>query len=277
MIANPSCQVILDSSNEPKDRPALFKTEMVRATFADWKTQTRRLFKLPSGFAWYDELGGESKGWFTDEKCPEGWWHVSELGNGPACPYGVPGDRLWVREGWRFYGRERNGMVEGGVEYRTGESKGFREFPRPREVVATFEDAWRGGSVNKWKPSIHMPRWASRLTLEIKETRVERLQDISEADAKAEGLEVRMGDGTGPGAGFKWNGPGYWGGARGKFGKTYHVRFPWKPQCSCRVGEATAATCAFRELWESINGPEAWKANPWVWVVSFRRLSPDAP
>ena len=83
---------------------------MVRAILAGTKTQTRRVFNLPTRCSWYDELGGEEKGWFTDAKYPGGWWHVEELGNGPACPWGVPGDRLWVKHPVRVTGRSDSGF-----------------------------------------------------------------------------------------------------------------------------------------------------------------------
>ena len=126
-----------------------------------------------------------------------------------SCPYGAPGDTLWARETW--------GPFEGGFIYRADEGPNVKP-----------DDG-------RWHPSIHMPRWASRLTLHIKSVRVERLQEISEADALAEGCTAKLAE------------------------------------------EAPALDEArqdFRELWESINGPGSWDANPWVWVVEFKRVQP---
>lgn len=201
-----------------KERPILFSGPMVRAILSGQKTQTRRSLKLLPGLAWYDHLGGEKEGWFCDPNGP-GWWHVEEM----ACPYGQPGDRLWVRETWAA-GACAEGLSpsmlhaptwlrdNGGLWYQADSDR-----DRPGLVSR------RG----RWRPSIHMPRWASRITLEITSTRVERLHEITKEDAIREG--VNRGDG---------------GGGRMAFGR----------------------------LWASIHGAASWDANPWVWVVSFRRL-----
>lgn len=185
------------------ERPILFSGEMVRALLAGRKTQTRRVAKPRKHTSL---LGGS----WSDS-------YVLDPGNAQwlmrDCPYGAPGDRLWVREAWRL-------SVAGGFVY-------YRADREHEECTA--ELAKRDPSL-AWRPSIHMPRWASRLTLEVVSIRVERLQDISEADAIAEGVAVPM---------------------------------------TCDV-EHTARN-AFRSLWERINGPGSWDANPWVWVVEFRR------
>jgi hypothetical protein len=131
------------------------------------------------------------------------------------CPYGSPGDRLWVREAFR----DARSHAAGRVLYRAD-----------------------GDVACGWKPSIHMPRSASRITLEVTGVRVERLQAISEADALAEGVSF-VADGC---ARFGVDGlPGSW--------------------CDCAV-------TAYAALWESINGAGSWDANPWVWVIEFKRL-----
>ena len=191
-----------------KERPILFSAPMVRAILAGTKTQTRRIVK-PSTMPRWPELH-------------------PEMGDIlPLCPYGQPGGRLWARETWR---------VRGGQEY---------EYQQDRSQVmyrATHrEDGFPiGWESYKWRPSIYMPRWASRITLEVTGVRVERLQDISEADASAEGVpnQTRL-TGYGKGDGCQWG--------------------PAEP-----VAE-------YRALWESINGPGSWDANPWVWVVEFKR------
>ncbi len=100
----------------------------------------------------------------------------------------------------------------------------------------------------KWKPSIHMPRWASRITLEVTGVRVERLQDISEEDAIAEGVEC-------------WEERGY--DDAQDFYRNYHTG-----------GDLFTAKASYRTLWESINGPGSWERNDWVWVIEFKRIEP---
>lgn len=129
---------------------------------------------------------------------------------GRPFPFGKPGDRLWVRETWTH-------DDEGNISYR-----------------AQMDD-WVECPGNKWKPSIFMPRIASRITLEISTIRVERLQDISEEDAKAEG-------------------------------PSQHPEYPKEFYCSWRK--------AYQVLWDSINGPGSWDRNPWVWVIEFKGVQP---
>lgn len=112
------------------------------------------------------------------------------------------------------------------------------QYRTPEHVI--HRASWDGHDMVGWKPSIHMPRWASRITLEVTGVRIERLQDISEADARAEGIEQSERTGG------------------------------WLP------GNCAAPEWAFRELWESINGAGSWNANPWVWVVEFRRIEQEA-
>lgn len=154
------------------------------------------------------------------------------------CPYGQPGDRLWVREAWVFEGASQGRVC---VRYRAGGT--YREIANWQDDLAVVR---RLGN----KSPIHMPRWASRLTLEVVDRWPERLQDISEADAKAEGVEpirqamVDL-------AAVVYGGPRY-----------VH-------RDSYRAG--------FRAVWDHINAPRGypWASNPWVWVVEFRRV--DAP
>lgn len=168
-----------------KERPILFSAPMVRAILDGRKTQTRRVVKLRNGQYMPPSEKADINGW------------RQMLRN---CPYGQPGDRLWVRE-THFDAKRLN---EGRILYRAD------------------GDVSRFG----WTPSIHMPRSASRITLEVTGVRVERLQDISEADAVAEGVVWEQGQ---------------------------------------------TAINVFETLWESINGAGSWDANPWVWVVEFKR------
>jgi hypothetical protein len=180
-----------------------------------------------------------------------------EDGHGrPINPrYGVPGDRLWVRETWGFSAAIPTSYHRRCLEDRYA----------PREWMAYRADAPKGHWC--WRSPRFMPRWASRLTLEITEVRVQRLQDISEEDAIAEGLRSQEGDGGAAGAGFKWRGTGYEGARPGYF----HT--PGDGRCGCNVGGPTPAQCAYSDLWESINRKRApWASNPWVWAISFRKV-----
>lgn len=245
------------STTAIKERPILFSGPMVRALRARRKTQTRR--------AVVPQPGVGAKGCYHR---PDGnfIWLTGPVGVGIgcsdpfACPYGCPGERLWVRENFLYRAGKTAVIYQADID--------------PAEAAGV------GAMYGGWKPSIHLPRKFCRTVLELTDVRLQPLQQISEADAISEGLEVQMGDGTGRGPGFKWNGPGYWGGNRQERGyKTYHVRFPWKPQCSCKVGLPSAPVCAFAELWDHLNGPRgySWDSNPWVWAITFKVLeSPDA-
>jgi hypothetical protein len=213
-----------------KERPILFSAPMVRAIQAGTKTQTRRVVKSvgrdggfvlveqESGAYWpYRSDDGETTFVTVRERGDE-YLHEIPM----CCPYGAPGDRLWARETWAQPGavaRSDDPVREDGpVVYRAD-----------------------GESAHSWRPSIHMPRWASRITLEVTGVRVERLQDISGADAIAEGIERdALTD--------DWS-------SYGQF-----------------VGAALTPKGSYRALWDSINGTGSWDANPWVWVVEFRVL-----
>src|SRR5690606_3684193 len=172
------------------------------------------------------------------------------------CPYGRPGDRLWVRESWQYANWTEEG--EPYIRYAAAGAQELFDVGRiPHDWFDRLEDIWSGLSTEanyaidnraadrRWRPSIHMPRWASRITLEITDVRVERLRDISEADAQAEGVALD----TEP-----CDHPRRSCGDVGCLGPTHRA--------------------AFAELWMQINGAGSWDANPWVWVVSFRRVAP---
>ena len=220
-----------------KERPILFSAPMVRALLAGTKTQTRRVLKVeppPCAERVIRPFRDERLQWAaTDPHDMEQGQLV--LGEAPRCPYGQPGDRLWVREAWRT-------------------DAAFDALP-PRDLSSTrtaigYE---AGGTLlrlaqpGKLRPGMFMPRWASRITLEVIGVRIERLQDISEADAIAEGVHAdprcRQDDDT---AGFHRIGP---------------------------VRDGSFPIARYGALWESLNGPGSWKSNPWVWVVEFRRLT----
>lgn len=202
-----------------KERPILFSAPMVRALLDGSKTQTRRVVK-PQPPHDLQHRSVDAPDAFVAEG-EHTWWagnHTQGIYHSARCPYGQPGDRLWVREAWAPKAID------------------------PECTVAAYratDDECKG----PWTPSIHMPRWASRLDLEITGVRVERLQDISEADAIAEGIERRE-DACG-----SWK----------HYGDT---------------GMSVDAIGSYRSLWERINGDESWKSDPWVWVVEFRRIRP---
>lgn len=215
-----------------KERPILFSAPMVRALLAGTKTQTRRVCK-PSPVADARFAGGH---YFPGKYKGAADLSVKAPYVGLACPYGPAGDRLWVRETFYAWGRweTRFSAKKGRDEWHfidltleCGKSYAYAADGLQPQPMGGRRD---GGMAPKWwkRPAIHMPRAASRLVLEITGVRVEQLQDISEADAQAEGSGLISG--------------------------SYSHR-GW-----------------FRELWGEINGPAAWDANPWVWVVEFRRL-----
>lgn len=211
-----------------KERPILFSGAMVRALLAGTKTQTRRVVKMKHYHQIEERDDGSPWPWMYDgEREEDSWMH---------CPYGQPGDRLWVREAFCKIIGQSGGWIE--TDYRATYTHGFR-----------LGDSL--GIRKKWTPSIHMPRDASRITLEITGVRVERLQDISEADAMAEGIE-RAEDFFGCPCWRAYDEP-----------EGSDVVFPDDP-----IG-------SYASLWMSINGPGSWDANPWVWVLEFRRIGEE--
>ena len=192
-----------------RKRPILFSAPMVRALLDGSKTQTRRAIKPQPRRV----DGGVP---FGDAPA---WAHAEPGSAVMRCPYGKRGDRLWVRETWR---------VCGGREYEYQQDRSQAMY-RATHQEDGFPLTWESYT---WRPSIFMPRWASRITLQVTGVRVERLHGISRGDAMAEGCPfANMADGPDP---RQW----------------------------------------YAELWGQINGPDAWDANPWAWVVEFRRC-PD--
>ena len=251
-----------------KERPILMSAPTVRAILAGTKTQTRRVVKEPS---W--ALPG-SLHLFNERP-----WADDPLrgDRDVACPYGQPGDQLYVRETWADehplaiqdgrYSQPGRAGIPGPppVHYRTiyradGEPRQiwrnadqshpyFTASGPARQIDADYptvcSNYTRDGKGIHWRPSIHMPRWASRILLEVTAVRVEQLQDISEADAIAEGIE-------------HWDASG---------------NNEWADY-SDPAGLPLSARESYRTLWEQINGPGSWDTNPWVWVVEFKRVTP---
>lgn len=195
-----------------KERPILFSGPMVRAILEGKKTQTRRVVRPQPEI-------------IPGAPALQAWLEVVDDGTIP-CPYGVPGDRLWVRETWGRTDYEYDGPFQNCTIYRADGESGLSDV-----------------TANRWRPSIHMPRWASRLTLEVVDVRVERVQSISNTDAEAEGVAA--------------------------WAKAY---------CSQRPRDELQPWAYFQLLWDSINKSRGygWDANPWVWVVEFRRVESEA-
>lgn len=207
-----------------KERPILFSGEMVRALLAGTKTQTRRAVKHQPGPSCLIEEGFEGESPFVYSALyGDGPGHdVHEARTPCVCPYGQPGDRLWVREAWRTTGDA------GRADYLP---------PRDLQPYKVWYEADGAAPadecVGKFRQSMFMPRWASRITLEVTAVRVQRLQDISGDDAAAEG----------------WPGPD----AANSIRSAYPVAW-------------------YSRLWDHINGTGSWDANPFVWVVEFKRI-----
>ena len=230
------------------DRPILFSAPMVRAILAEAKTMTRRVAKnIPPETSFFQPLkpGTRDAGKPVQFEAMKEWYEDGKVLDLIGCPYGKPGDRLWVRETWYA------------DDYRLDRAP-FRKKPDDFDMAAQMcyhadgEHPTEDGVPCPWKPSIHMPRWASRITLEITGVRVERLKNISEKDAMAEGIsEVRF---------------------RPDDGFPLCLGYMVGPDDGKTVLQTSAAK-AFSMLWESINGTGSWEANPWVWCVSFKRVS----
>lgn len=195
-----------------KEIPILFSTHMVQALLDVRKTQTRRLVK---------------------DRVPFGNWDETVK----HCPYGQPGDLLYVRETWFPAAINGDRVLVG---YHEKDTDITIEITTDR-----VEYYWKQLHKGRMIPSIHMPKESARIWLQATDVRVERLQDISEEDSKAEGLKVHQ---TQLGESYFDYTTGYHNGL-------------FTPRAS------------FRTLWQSINGQESWEANPWVWVISFKVLS----
>jgi len=220
-----------------KERPILFSGEMVKAILAGRKTQTRRVLQQPrrkDGIKLLPEL-------------------LRDMGAGHACPYGVTGDRLYVRETFAI---ESNWNIDSEESY----PPPFKDGRPIKRIVddPQWGDWWEqahykatdpepelciGGLEEpgvRWRPSIHMPRWASRIMLEIVDVRVERVQDISFDDAMAEGIHFQV--------------------------VTHDASWTATIKSDPREGYAW--------LWNKLNAARGygWDVNPWVWVIEFKKL-----
>ncbi|AKE75463.1 hypothetical protein WIE56_13345 [Klebsiella pneumoniae] len=225
------------------ERGMIFNGEMVLAILDGRKTQTRRIMKIQPEHSWLglrrviDSKNGSDDGTY--------FWSLSDAfglkirSKSFTCPFGSVGDRIWVREAFRVHSRATDVAT---LVYKASERNSWTEQTHRVPVAVCNKQA----TPEKWTPSLHMPRWASRILLEITDVRVERLNAISEEDARAEGII----DGGCLNCG--------------------------EPEpCGCANPEPDA-TDAFAYLWQSIYGQESWNADPWVWVIEFKRVEGGA-
>ena len=230
-----------------KERPILFSGPMVRAILSGVKTQTRRVIKPQP--VQYNR---------PDWPCTHGWREVPQMGGweiswnndsmtateaiGEYCPYGKTGDQLWVRETWRVNGNAHD-YARAGKE----------------SVFYRADEDWNVDA--GWRPSIFMPRWASRITLEVVSVRVQRLQGITSEDAQAEGIEVDICDNAIVTRDYS------------RKEKWFQM---WSDDLPNYVDIEQIAQASYRSLWDHINGKRegcAWQDNPWVWAVEFRAVT----
>ncbi len=209
-----------------KERPILFSGAMVRDILAGRKTVTRRLVKpqfevteayLREKGAWLPEL--------TLSQHVNNAWQAGFIND--DCPYGEVGDRLWVRESF-------SDLRGTGIEHRPDPAGPLHRYAFAADSPpGSASDEARKDFGVKWKPSIHMPRAACRILLEITGVRIKQIQDVTTEQLIAEGLQTRLRE----------------------HDAECDLLHQWK------------------ELWASLNGDESWDANPWVWVVEFRRVA----
>lgn len=236
-----------------KERPILFNAPMVIAILDGRKTHTRRLVKISKERGEWEAstIGG------AGVKHPDGTQAVEQAcirntttGKVITCPHGIMGDRLWVRETWQgplFYGEIPEDWNSD--KYKTPEYCHYKASGDSCDFIDADDNF-----VERWSPSIHMPRWASRILLEVTNVRVERLQDISKEDAISEGFKAITKDGKT----IKYGVPD----ADGYPGND-DIGWDW---CDWDVNPVIA----YKRLYESINGTGSWDMNPWVWVIEFK-------
>ncbi len=233
-----------------KERGMIFNGEMVRAILDGRKTQTRRPVRFP---VLDKNLGCELAG---NELAGE-----LSAGNYLNSAFGKPGDRVWVRETWGVVSHEldEDGRIQPWTPNRpataihempfgNGYYSGYAIYAADGDFTWGDDDGYEDGR-SCWKPSIHMPRAASRILLEITDVRVERLNAISEEDGEAEGIDMEA---------------------------LYDSQDCYDCIADHNMTGRPTVTGAFKYLWESIYGEEGWKSNPWVWVIEFKRVEGGA-
>lgn len=240
-----------------REKGLIFNSEMVRAILDGRKTQTRRevklnldIARLATTYDWATSLAANHYQGLTEEQIQQkaeslrGVIHPVILDNGQMvsiiCPHGKPGDRIWVRETFctvddTQYGGEKWVDYRATPKFEASHPAGWDCAPNDAEAL-------------KWRPSIHMPRWASRILLEITDVRVERLQNISDEDVDSEGFAGDYPTSALP------------------------ALFPGEPSDWSHL---SMRDC-YGALWKSIYGEESWQSNPWVWVIEFKRVEGGA-
>ncbi|QAV46700.1 hypothetical protein [Pantoea agglomerans] len=253
-----------------RERPIIFNADMVRAVLDGRKTQTRRIVNgVPSSHDFHGWVLSSTSTKDEGKAC----WAIgkSPLLNQPIrvrCPFGEVGDRLWVKETWSVVSHafDDDGLMIDYVPDRPAKAVHEKPFGRgyySGHAIYAADGGFTWGDDDGcvdgrscWKPSIHMPRWASRITLEITGVRVERLNSINEHDAIAEGLAEISKDGRT----YKYGVPD-----RDGYPGTDDFGWPWHEWERYPIS-------AYSKLWKSIYGDESWQANPWVWVIEFKRV-----
>ncbi|HBR1118989.1 TPA: hypothetical protein ACMEI5_000802 [Klebsiella quasipneumoniae subsp. similipneumoniae] len=238
-----------------KERGMIFNGEMVRAILDGRKTQTRRPIKWKQ--TRFTEIGEREDGskwpWSEDAEHACDFWH--------PCPFGAVGDRIWVRETWGVVSHafsddglmidwvpDRPATAIHEMPFGNGYYSGYAIYAADGDFTWGDDDGYEDGR-SCWKPSIHMPRAASRILLEITDVRVERLNAISEEDAEAEGIDMEA---------------------------LYDSQDCYDCIADHNMTGRPTVTGAFKYLWESIYGEEGWKSTPWVWVIEFKRVEGGA-
>lgn len=285
------------------ERPILFSGPMVRALLDGRKIMTRRVMKpqpIPSDGPFFEYSDPALRGVWTNEPRWDNrdlfWVEGDNEHRWRRCPYGQPGDRLWVRETWTadvghklagYTGAWWHEVPKSLRTRRSAEMLYYRaddsRYHAPSDEVWALQSAdelgpevrrsewepsqedWEGV---RWQPSIFMPRWASRITLEITNVRVERLQDISPQDALAEGCG-EIGDHL-PAFPEKYE---EWSEVERERWRAGEARATYIARCA----DADNAIAAFSQLWDSINAGRGYsfESNPWVWAISFQPITPE--
>jgi hypothetical protein len=277
----------IEMLQEIKYHPIIMSPPMVTAILDDTKTQTRRIIEDSFNGCWTGanntiQAGGHPcpndpvvihpgemiRSYYPDyddtldeldypsepaqNTVVEAWFHCSTMDKTAKCPYGKIGDRLWVRETCQLYGNwKKNGLTKSGKQSWKFHAAGDPFVRYAGDFVASPKDRTQDGWYTR--PSIHCPRWTSRITLEVTDIRVERLQSISEEDAIAEGTKLVMYNNLGNR--FFYN--NYSKGVDSIFGNDEYL---------------FSARLSYMSLWDKINGKNAYTVNPWVWAITFKKV-----
>jgi hypothetical protein len=248
--------------SQVKERPILFSAPMVRAILEGRKTVTRRAVKASKAHADGITLIDYGKGWWPYNAFGDFSSDHEGMEYPIACPYGKPGDRLWVRETFI----DLRGT---GVEHRPNPDGPLQRYAYAADCrPGSHRDEARKDFGLKYKPSIHMPRAACRILLEITAVRVERLQDISEDQAKAEGCFFTDYGQQCAHGGAGWKEIGI---CPAVVGHQQRTGWAWDKTTSHEECLGSPRW-AFANLWNATGGD--WDSNPWVWVVEFKRVTP---